>query len=467
MIHDSYGWWLKDAGFAELRRCEPLVGTVDCDVVIVGGGYSGMWAAIELTDQLDPARVVLIESSVCGSGPSGRNGGFCHGLADELEQLEERFGAEAARALVGETDALALGIGEWATEHGIEIQFRKAGELIVSCDPAHDESCAELIECARRVGLPDHFRSLDGADLEQRCRARTFRSGVLAQHVATVHPALLALGLRSELLRRGVRVYESTAARSLSADRGRAHVATAQGAINAKAGIITCGAASAAWPGLKRELTLTSSHMIITEPVPDVLQELGWTGGEAIVDSRTLVHYMRSTEDHRIAFGWGGGAIGFGAVPRRSDSASPKLVAQVKRDVLSFFPQLVGRRIDHGWGGPIDAAPNHLPAVRALNRGVWHAGFGFTGNGVGPSRSIGRLLSQLALDPTSNSGALLPLLSNDPQRLPPEPFRTVGGTVIMKALDATERAHEKGTRPRPLVAQIARIPDRLGYRIGR
>ena len=467
MVHDSHGWWLKDAGFAGLRVCPPLVGSVDCDVVIVGGGYAGMWAAIELCDQIEPERIVLIDASVCGSGPSGRNGGFCHGLADEVEQLEQRFGADTARDLICESDSLALGIGDWAASHGIEIQFRMAGELIVSCDPAHDHSLDGLIEASRRVGLAEHFRPCSREQIARRCFSEIFRSGVFAEKVATVHPGLLAMGLRQELLRRGVRVFEETAAKSISVEGGRARVAADHGVITANSGLITCGISSAAWPGLRRELTLTSSHMVMTEPVPDLLDDLGWTGGEAIVDSRTLVHYMRTTADQRIAFGWGGGAIGLGSIPRLSDSVSPRLVAQVKQDVLRFFPQLKGRRFVHAWGGPIDASPNHLPSVRPLHSGVWHAGFGFTGNGVGPSRSVGRLLSQLALDRAASTGPLAPLVIDHPQRVPPEPFRALGGNAIMRALDSTERAYETGRKSRRLVEEIAQIPDRLGYRIGR
>ena len=339
--------------------------------------------------------------------------------------------------------------------------------MIISCDPAHDGSWGGLLDAADRAGLPDHFRPMGADQIGRRCKSEVFREGLFAANVATVDPARLALGLRAELLRRGVRIYESTAARSITADQGRARVVTDHGSIAADSGVITSGVASAGWRGLKREVTLTSSHMVITEPVPDVLEAVGWIGGEAIVDSRILVHYMRTTADHRIAFGWGGGRIGLGTIPLQSDSVSSTLVDQVKRDILRFFPQLAGRTLEHAWGGPIDASPNHLPSVRPLHGGVWHAGFGFTGNGVGPTRSVGRVLAQLALDRSNRTGPLMPLVVDRPQRVPPEPFRSLGGNAIMRALDSTERAYEHGRKPHRVLSEIAHIPDRLGYRIGR
>ena len=136
--------------------------------------------------------------------------------------------------------------------------------------------------------------------------------------------------------------------------------------------------------------------MVITEPVPDVLEEIGWTGGENIHDCRTLLHYFRTTRDGRIALGWGGGQMGFGA--RHDDrldvdgGAARHAVAALRR----FFPQLAGRRITHAWGGPIDVSPTHLPIFGS--RGDVHHGFGFTGNGVGPTYLGGEILARLALD---------------------------------------------------------------------
>ena len=458
---------MKDAGLAELKAAPALRGSLKVDVVSVGGGYTGMWTAVELCNHLDPARIAIVESEICGTGPSGRNGGFCHGLADEVVQLEARFGADAARRLILRSIAEASAIGQWAGQNGIEIDFRTGGELIVSRDPAHDSACDSMIAAAERIGLTDEFGRVAHNMLHARCSIAGARSAVFGRNVSTLHPGKLALGLREFLIEKGVQVFEGSAVTEFGAASGGVVVHTKEGQIRAGSGVLSAGVASASWKGLKRETTLTSSHMVITEPVPDVIAELGWTGGEAVIDSRTLVHYMRATADNRIAFGWGGGAIGFGARPRPRDSFSPNLAAKVARDLVDFFPSLVGRRVEHAWGGPIDASPCHLPAVRPLAGGVWHACFRFTGNGVGPSRLCSQLLAQLAIDPRADVGELGSLVVSDAQRVPPEPFRKIGGSAIMRAIDAVEKAGEAGRRAPALARALSRVPDVLGYRIGR
>ena len=147
--------------------------------------------------------------------------------------------------------------------------------------------------------------------------------------------------------------------------------------------------------GYRLSLAVASSHIVLTEPMPEVLDELGWTGGEAIVDSRTLVHYMRTTRDGRIVFGWGGGAMGM--EPRvRPPRARSRRDRRDRRALRRFFPQTRGRAVTHAWGGPIDVSPTHLPIFGS--RGRIHHGFGFTGNGVGPTYLGGEILARLALD---------------------------------------------------------------------
>ena len=136
--------------------------------------------------------------------------------------------------------------------------------------------------------------------------------------------------------------------------------------------------------------------MVITEPVPDLLEEIGWTGGECITDSRHMIHYFRTTPDGRIAFGWGGGRVVRGARLNGHAEVDRLLAAEVELHLRRFFPQLEGRRVTHAWGGPIDVSPTHLPVIRSVGERTF-AGFGYTGNGVGPSQMVGRALASMAL----------------------------------------------------------------------
>jgi len=228
--------------------------------------------------------------------------------------------------------------------------------------------------------------------------------------------------------------------------------------------VLAVNSAAARFPGYRLSLALASSHIVLTEPIPDVLDELGWTGGEAIVDSRKLVHYMRTTRDGRIAFGWGGGAMGFaGRVSDRME-LDRGVIAAARKSLTRFFPQTRGREVTHAWGGPIDVSPTHLPIFGS--RGRVHHGFGFTGNGVGPAYVGGEILARLALD---RRDELTRLALVDPERrlMPPEPLRWAGGSVIREALVRSDRAEDEGRRPDPVTRLVATLPRRLGLRLPR
>jgi glycine/D-amino acid oxidase-like deaminating enzyme len=288
-----------------------------------------------------------------------------------------------------------------------------------------------------------------------------FLGGASHRLNATVQPARLALGLRQKLLDRGVRVYERTEVTALEKD---GDVQARDGRVRARSAVLAANSATAGVAGYRLSLAVASSHIVLTEPVPDVLEELGWTGGEAIVDSRTLVHYLRTTRDNRIAFGWGGGRMGFGGRAARRLELDRRVIEQTRASLLRFFPQLRGRALTHAWGGPIDVSPTHLPIFGS--RGRVHHGFGFTGNGVGPSYLGGEILARLALDRRDERTALA-IVEPDRTLFPPEPFRYVGGSLIRRALVAKDAAEDAGRTPGALTSFVASLPRRLGLHLPR
>ena len=158
---------------------------------------------------------------------------------------------------------------------------------------------------------------------------------------------------------------------------------TAAGACAAPMAVFAVNAATGALPPLRNRLTVSSSHIVCTEPVPDVLDALGWRGGESISDGRALLHYLRTTRDDRILFGWAGGRMAAGARTGGRMEVDPERRRAGARALVRFFPQLEGRAIAHAWGGPIDVSPTHRPAIVGLRGLPAWAAFGFTGNGVG------------------------------------------------------------------------------------
>ena len=226
-------------------------------------------------------------------------------------------------------------------------------------------------------------------------------------------------------------------------------------------------AASGTLEPLRNRLTVSSSHIVCTEPVPDVIEQLGWDGGEAISDGRALLHYTRTTRDGRIVFGWAGGRMAAGARPGGRMEVDHQVVAQVRADLLRFFPQLAGRRMAHAWGGPIDVSPTHRPAIvgpaRRCRRGPRSAT---------PATASARRTCSAARSPRWRStGAMpvtrLPFVDPPPRRVPPEPLRIAGAALIRRALVRKEAAEEAGARPDPVTAGVAALPRLLGLHIVR
>jgi glycine/D-amino acid oxidase-like deaminating enzyme len=480
-------------------------------VVVLGGGYTGMWTAWHLKRLEPECRVVLLEADVCGHGPSGRNGGFCNSMWFSLASMRERWGDAAGLAVARASREAIDGVEAFCESEGVDAWFRRGGYLQVSTTPAHDGVWDEAVAACRELergpaggwGTPDGARSegsdapvrvLSPGEVAERCASPAFRGAAFYADAATVQPARLALGLRERLLAAGVEVYERTPARHLygavdfggamtptksDARAARGVVArTARGAVHAGAAVVAIGGAAKSRRGpLRNALTVTSSHIVLTEPVPELLQEIGWTGGECITDGRTLVDYFRTTPDGRIAFGWGGGRIAMGARLHGRSELDVDVVAAAAERLHAYFPGLLDAgtgsmgerrpaRITHAWGGPIDVSPTHVPIVVPLPDGRSFAAAGYTGNGVGPSNMVARTLASLVLD-RRDEHSRLPFVDPKPQRVPPEPFHWLGGETIRQALTSKENAQLRDRRPHPLSSLVSRVPELIGFHIGR
>jgi glycine/D-amino acid oxidase-like deaminating enzyme len=462
--HDAHGYWLQEAGGVE--PVAPAVGDIEADVVVLGGGYTGMWTAWHLLERAPDTRVVVLEADVCGHGPSGRNGGFCETLWSNLPSLCDRFGPERALAACEASSASVRAIGAWCEAEGVDAWFRQAGFVMTSTTEPQDRVVDAVLAAAGTVGaLGSRVVALDAAAVRARCDSPRFRRGLLVPDDATVQPARLALGLRRRLLERGVAIHERSRVRALRVTGPEAVEAdTGAARVRAKVAVLALNAATRGIRPLRSRLSVTSSHIVLTEPVPDVLEQVGWTGGESITDARTFLHYFRTTPDGRILFGWGGGQLAFGARLNGRIEVDPDVAAEIHRHLVDYFPALAGARITHAWGGPIDVAPSHLPQIGTLDDGPVHYAFGYTGNGVGPSHMAGGVLAGLAL---GDDDRRLALVDPAPFRVPPEPLAWVGGNLVRSAILRSERLAGEGRRPDPLTRAVCAAPRALGIHVGR
>jgi glycine/D-amino acid oxidase-like deaminating enzyme len=242
-------------------------------------------------------------------------------------------------------------------------------------------------------------------------------------------------------------------------------VETLGGRIVAREVVVATNAAAADWRPLARRLTAFGSYVVLTEPVPELLERIGWTGGESIVDGRMFLHYFRTTNDGRVLMGSGSGPIGFGGrIDERFTADGPSL-ARAEAGLRYLLPELAEARVERAWGGPIDVSADHFPFFGTVPGRRVHYGAGYSGNGVGPSWLGGQILARLALGIEDELTAL-PLVNRRVRPLPPEPIKRLGGGLIRGAglrVEEAEQAGEKGSLP---LRAIAGLPRALGLRIG-
>jgi glycine/D-amino acid oxidase-like deaminating enzyme len=459
-------WWLEDALAREgdPAPAPPLTGDGKADVVIVGGGYTGLWTALALREHAPELRVTLLEAEICGHGPSGRNGGFLHGYWASLPGLLSVLGEEKALELARQGEQIIPGIRAWAESRGEDVWLREAGMLEVSASPAQDPAVEKASAAAASVGRVDTAVPLTPEEVAERVSSPVFRAGVFYPECATVHPGLLVRGLRRAALDAGVTVHEHTRVTGVRAGAPN-EIVTNGGTLRASELVLATNASLTGWSPAGRNLTNFGSYVVLTEPAPEALAEIGWTGGEAIVDGRMFLHYFRTTNDGRVLMGSGSGPIGVGGRIDDRFSRDAPTAARAEAGLRRLLPGLAGVRVERAWGGPIDVSADHLPFFRTKPGTRIHYGAGYSGHGVGPAWLGGRILASLVLG-ADDEYARSPLATRRVPRLPGEPFRRVGGGHVRWSIMACEQAEEQGRRP-PLPARAgAALPRLLGMELG-
>ncbi|MBQ0903026.1 FAD-binding oxidoreductase [Micromonospora sp. U21] len=409
----------------------PLAGPQRADLLVIGGGYSGLWAAL-LAKQADPDRdVLLVDAGTCGWAASGRNGGFCaasltHGLANGVERFPDEVG-ELERLGRENLDAIAATVAEF----GIDCDFERTGELAVAVEPYQLAGLAADAELARRYG--HQVRLLDRDEVRAEVNSPTYLGGMFdAGRVAMLDPAKLAWGLRRACLDLGVRVHEHTRVTGLRAD-GPALLARTAGGSDGAPGSVRARRvvlATNAFPPLLRRLRAylvpVYDHVLMTEPLtPAQRDAIGWRNRQGLADTGNQFHYYRITSDGRILFG------GYDAVYHYGNRVAPELEQRqttftiLAQHFFTTFPQLADVRFSHRWGGVIDTCTRFCPFFGTAYGGRLAYAAGYTGLGVGATRFGARVLLDL-LAGGDTPLTRLDLVRTRPLPFPPEPVRSVG-----------------------------------------
>ena len=420
-------FWLDQPGAPPAG--EPLRGEAAADLVVIGGGFTGLWTAL-LAKESDPERsVVLVEGHRVGWAASGRNGGFCdasltHGAANGRERFPGEF-ATLQRLGAQNLDAIQIALDR----HGIDCEFERTGSVAVATEDYQ----------------VDRLRDADGTFLDTgamraEVSSPTYLAGVWdKQGTAMVQPARLAWGLAAACERLGVRIFERTPATALADDANGVSVRTPDGVL--RAGQVAL--ATSAFPALVRRLrpyiVPVYDYVLVTEPLSAAQRaQIGWRNRQGIGDSGHQFHYYRLTADDRILWGGYDAVYHFGRGIRAAYDQRPATFTTLAAHFFTTFPQLEGIRFSHRWGGAIDTCSRFCAFFGSAHRGRVAYALGFTGLGVGASRFAGRvMLDLLGGEPTSLTK--LALVRSKPVPFPPEPLAYLGIQATRWSLARADR----------------------------
>ncbi|MDP9329479.1 MAG: FAD-binding oxidoreductase [Actinomycetota bacterium] len=455
-------FWLQEAlGVDPGEPCPPLEARVAADVCIVGGGFAGLWTAIELSHREPQMRIALLEQDICGGGASGRNGGFFSSSWWDLPGLVGLFGEEeGTRYALTVSDAVQR-CGSWLKENGVDAWFHADGALGVRTGTWQDGiGSGEAPALCARLGLSDRMVPLGSEAARAYADSPRFVDGVFIPDAAVVQPARLARGLRRVALERGVRIFERT--KAIGIERSRpAVVSTERGAMKADQVVVTIGAWGAGWPEFRRSFGVIADYVVVTEPIPDLLTEIGWTSNVGIGDGRDLLFYLRPTDDGRIAIGGGATGVIHGGTLSSRVTHDRRIAEVAARGLMWLFPQLEGVRFTHAWGGPIDMTASFTPFFRTLAPGSIHAGLGFSGHGLSQTMVGGNILTSLVLG-VHDEWTSLPVVGPEIAKTPPEPLRWPLVRAAEWALEAGDRRADTGSQRGRVLDAIGSAP--LAYR---
>ncbi|WP_420181147.1 NAD(P)/FAD-dependent oxidoreductase [Paenarthrobacter sp. TA1.8] len=435
-------YWLAGALASTQPESQSLRTSCQADVCIIGGGYTGLWTAIELIQRDPSMRIVVLEAQVCGSGASGTNAGFVMNLWPKFSALVSHAGRDEAIRIAGETSRAIGDIEEFVNEHKIEANFERAGWLWASTSPDQDDSWEEtLLALDGIANQPFHRLSAEEA---QRLGGQAVRAGVLDPTSATVQPAALALGLRRVARKLGVEIYEHSPVRSISG-RGRPIVETEHARVTADSVVLAINAWTSNLSWARRHLITTASDNMVVVPGASS------AGSNAeskvgVSDSRRLLNYWRSTPDGALLFGKGGVGLGFRNQGSSSLFGEVPNLKLLRQNFEQTFPSLAHAPIINTWRAPVEYSMSSLPFfVADPNNPRVFVGTGYSGDGVGPSRLGARILASLATDQKDewSESALTRLPSG---RLPPEPFRFFGGQLVRTAIIRADDLRYRGKK---------------------
>lgn len=435
-------FWLDDP--ARPEALPALAGLGRAELAIVGGGFMGLWAAIEAKER-DPGRdVVLVEGGRVGWAASGRNGGFMsYSITHTLENGVSRFPDE-----IGELERQGMdsyrGLVESLERYGIDAELEPVAMVLLARRPHEVAWFSDAVERHARFGYPAEV--LDHAATQAVLRSPVYIGALRigGDGHALVHPAKLAWGLRDAALALGVRIHEGSPVRALEREGGRVRVRTGEGSVLAERVILATNAYPPLLRRIRSHVVPVYDHVLMTEPLSSEQRAaIGWTGREGLGDAANRFHYFRRSADDRILWGGYDTTYHFGGGVRRRFELDDAVHTRLAHHFFETFPALEGIRFTHRWGGVIDTCSRFSVFFGTALGGRLAYAAGYTGLGVGATRFGARTALDL-VDGVDTERTRLELVRTKPVPFPPEPARSLGIKQTERAYDRLDETGRKG-----------------------
>lgn len=391
-----------------------LSGNHQSDVVIVGGGFTGLSAAYHL--QQKNMKTIVLEKGYLGSGASGKNGGqILTGFIDSMSSLAKKKGLETAKQMLQMSlDSINL-IEQISNENNILCSFKRSGHLYAAFKPSH----MDWIKQEQKILERDFNYKVDvieKRDLHTELKTDFYHGGCIDHYSATYHPFNYVLGLADAVERFGGTIYENSEAIKINKEtNGKVTIETKEGRVTANHLVIVTNAYSGdLHKTISRSVVPVESIMIATEQLPEELVSSLIPKDRAVFDTKNMLYYFRRTPDNRIAFGGSGRSLSGDTTP---------LYLKLQEGMNTVFPELKNFKVDYCWSGKVGFTREMLPYIGQLEDGT-HFAFGYAGHGAAMSTLMGKLLAQNIV---SENNGKNPFEKND---LRPIPFYSQHGKVV-------------------------------------
>ncbi|MDT0328865.1 NAD(P)/FAD-dependent oxidoreductase [Nocardiopsis lambiniae] len=464
-VNGAVSFWFREIGLPERR--DPLPGSADYDVCVVGAGYTGLWTAYYLKKARPDLRVVVLEREFAGFGASGRNGGWLSAeFAGSRERYAESHGKGAMIALQRAMMSTVDEVISVAETEGIDADIVKGGMRLVATNAAQRERMVEDIEYLQEWGYwPDDIHLLPD-DHGSPLAVHEAVASAYSPHAARVQPAKLVTGLARAVEALGVTIFEGTAVEEIRPRQGAARpaVVTEHGTVYADHIVRATEGFTSTLRGQRREWLPMNSSMIVTEPIPaEVWDKIGWEGREVLGDTAHAYVYAQRTADDRIAIGGRGVPYRFGSAQDKDGVTQPQTIAELWRALTRMFPDVADVPVEHAWSGVLGVPRDWCPSVHMdTGSGIGWAG-GYVGSGVATSNLAGRTLRDLVLGRDTEL-TRLPWVGHQVRGWEPEPLRWVGTQVIYGLYRSADRRESKTPEEKAHTSRLAGLATRIAGR---